>query len=110
MNTNGGHAEFVKVPAAWVARIPDSISDKEIMTFGTAGLTAALSINELMSNGVKPENGPVLVTGATGGVGSIAVSILSKIGFNVVAISGKEEKIDYLKRIGASRSYIKRYF
>jgi acrylyl-CoA reductase (NADPH) len=110
MNTNGGHAEFVKVPASWVARIPDSISDKEIMTFGTAGLTAALSINELMANGVKPENGPVLVTGATGGVGSIAVSILSKIGFNVVAISGKEEKIDYLKRIGASEVILRDTF
>ena len=110
MNTNGGHAEFVKVPAAWVARIPDSISDKEIMTFGTAGLTAALSINELIANGVKPENGPVLVTGATGGVGSIAVSILSKIGFNVVAISGKKEKIDYLKKIGANEVILRDTF
>ena len=110
MNTHGGHAQFVKVPASWVARIPDSISDKEIMTFGTAGLTAALSINELIANGVKPENGPVLVTGATGGGGSIAVSILSKIGFNVVAISGKKEKIDYLKRIGASEVILRDTF
>ncbi len=110
MNTHGGHAQFVKVPASWVARIPDSISDKEIMTFGTAGLTAALSINELIANGVKPENGPVLVTGATGGVGSIAVSILSKIGFYVVAISGKKEKIDYLKRIGASEVILRDTF
>ena len=110
MNTHGGHAQFVKVPASWVARIPDSITDKEIMTFGTAGLTAALSINELIANGVKPENGPVLVTGATGGVGSIAVSILSKIGFNVVAISGKKEKIDYLKRIGASEVILRDTF
>lgn len=110
MNTHGGHAQFVKVPASWVARIPDSISDKEIMTFGTAGLTAALSINELIANGIKPENGPVLVTGATGGVGSIAVSILSKIGFNVVAISGKKEKIDYLKRIGASEVILRDTF
>ena len=110
MNTHGGHAQFVKVPASWVARIPDSISDKEIMTFGTAGLTAALSINELIANGVKPENGPVLVTGATGGVGSIAVSILSKIGFNVVAISGKKEKIDYLRRIGASEVILRDTF
>ena len=107
MNTHGGHAQFVKVPASWVARIPDSISDKEIMTFGTAGLTAALSINELIANGVKPENGPVLVTG---GVGSIAVSILSKIGFYVVAISGKKEKIDYLKRIGASEVILRDTF
>ena len=110
MNTNGGHAEFVKIPADWVARIPDAISDKEIMTFGTAGLTAALSINELIDNGVKPESGSILVTGATGGVGSIAVSILSKIGFNVVAISGKEEKIEYLKRIGASEVILRDTF
>ena len=101
MNTNGGHAQFVKVPAPWVARIPDSITDKEIMTFGTAGLTAALSINELISNGIKPESGDILVTGATGGVGSIAVSILGKLGYNVVALSGKSEKTEFLKRIGA---------
>lgn len=102
MNTDGGHCEYVKVPAAWVARTPDAITDKEIMTFGTAGLTAALSVNELIENDVKPEDGEILVTGATGGVGSIAVSILSKIGYSVVAISGKAERIDYLKEIGAS--------
>lgn len=68
MNSDGGHAQFVKIPASWVARIPDSISDKEIMTFGTAGLTAALSVNELIENGIKPESGDILVTGATGGV------------------------------------------
>ena len=110
MNTNGGHAEFVKIPADWVARIPDAITDKEIMTFGTAGLTAALSVNELMDNGVKPESGSILVTGATGGVGSIAVSILSKIGCTGVAISGKEEKTDYLKRIGASEVILRDTF
>ena len=110
MNTNGGHAEFVKIPADWVARIPDAITDKEIMTFGTAGLTAALSVNELMDNGIRPESGSILVTGATGGVGSIAVSILSKIGFTVIAISGKEEKIDYLKRIGASEVILRDTF
>lgn len=110
MNTNGGHAQFVKIPASWVSRIPDSITDKEIMTFGTAGLTAALSINELLENGIKPESGSILVTGATGGVGSIAVSILSKIGFSVVAISGKAEKIDYLKRIGAEEVILRDTF
>ena len=110
MNSDGGHAQYVKVPASWVARIPDAISDKEIMTFGTAGLTAALSVNELIENGVKPENGEILVTGATGGVGSITVSILSKIGFQVVAISGKEEKIGYLKRIGASEVILRKDF
>ena len=110
MNTDGGHAEFVKVPASWVARIPDTITDKEIMTFGTAGLTAALSVNELLDNSVKPEDGEVLVTGATGGVGSLAVSILNKIGFTVVAVSGKEEQIDYLKRIGASEVILRDTF
>ena len=110
MNTNGGHAEFVKIPASWVARIPDAITDKEIMTFGTAGLTAALSVNELLENGIKPESGSILVTGATGGVGSIAVSILSKIGFSVVAISGKAEKISYLKRIGAEEVILRDTF
>ncbi|MGP4863512.1 YhdH/YhfP family quinone oxidoreductase [Psychrobacter sp. T6-5] len=110
MNTDGGHSEFVKVPASWVARIPDTITDKEIMTFGTAGLTAALSINELLDNGLKPEDGEILVTGATGGVGSIAVSILKKIGFTVVAVSGKEEQIDYLKQIGASEVILRDTF
>ncbi len=110
MNTNGGHAQFVKVPAAWVARIPDSISDKEIMTFGTAGLTAALSINELIENGIKPESGEILVTGATGGVGSIAVAILSKLGYSITAISGKKERIDFLKKIGANEIILRDEF
>lgn len=108
MNTNGGHAEFVKVPASWVVKMPEGITDKEIMTYGTAGLTAALSVNELLNNGVT--SGDVLVTGATGGVGSIAVSILSKLGFNVVAISGKEDKIPFLKEIGASEVILRNDF
>lgn len=110
MNSDGGHAEYVKVPAAWVARIPDSISDKEIMTFGTAGLTAALSVNELIENGIKPENGDILVTGATGGVGSIAIAILSKLGYNVTAISGKKDKINFLKKIGANEVILRNEF
>lgn len=110
MNTDGGHAEYVKMPASWVARIPDTITDKEIMTFGTAGLTAALSVNELINNGVKPEDGDILVTGATGGVGSLAVSILNKIGFSVVAVSGKEEQIEFLKQIGASEVILRDTF
>ena len=108
MNTNGGHAEFVKVPASWVIKIPEGITDKEIMTYGTAGLTAALSVNELLNNGVT--SGEILVTGATGGVGSIAVSILSKLGFNVTAISGKEEKISFLKEIGAKEVILRKDF
>jgi acrylyl-CoA reductase (NADPH) len=102
MNSDGGHAQFVKIPASWVARIPDSVSDKEIMTFGTAGLTAALSVNELIENGIKPESGDILVTGATGGVGSIAIAILSKLGYTITAISGKKERVEFLKKIGAN--------
>ena len=102
MNTDGGHAQYVKVPASWVARIPDSITDKEIMIFGTAGLTAALSVNELIEHEIIPESGDILVTGATGGVGSIAISILRKLGYNITAISGKKERVDFLKDIGAN--------
>ena len=110
MNTNGGHSEFVKVPASWVVKKPQGITAKEIMTYGTAGLTAALSVNELINNGVTPANGEILVTGATGGVGSIAVSILAKLGFDVVAISGKEDKIDFLKSLGAKEIILRKDF
>lgn len=108
MNTDGGHAEFVKVPASWVVKIPEGISDKEIMTYGTAGLTAALSVNELLNNGIT--SGDILVTGATGGVGSIAVSILNKLGFNVTAISGKEDKIPFLNSLGAKEVILRKDF
>lgn len=110
MNTHGGHAQYVKVPAPWVARIPDAMSEKEIMTLGTAGLTAALSVNELRQNGIKSETGEILVTGATGGVGSIAVSILRKMGYTVTALTGKKEKIDFLKRIGANEVIVRDEF
>ena len=110
MNSNGGHAQYVKIPASWVARIPDAISDREIITFGTAGLTAALSVNELIENGIKPESGDILVTGATGGVGSIAIAILSKLGYNITAISGKKERIDFLKKIGANEVILREEF
>ena len=108
MNTNGGHSEYVKVPSSWVIKMPKGINDKEIMTYGTAGLTAALSVNELLNNRIK--SGKVLVTGATGGVGSLAVSILNKLGFNVTAISGKEEKIEFLKSLGAKEVILRKNF
>ncbi|WP_324172573.1 YhdH/YhfP family quinone oxidoreductase [Sulfurimonas sp.] len=110
MNSDGGHQSFVKVPDAWVIKKPTDISDKEIMTYGTAGLTAGLSINELLNNGIGVESGEILVTGATGGVGSIAVAILSKLGFNVVAISAKEEKIPFLKELGAKEVILRKDF
>ncbi len=102
MNTKGGHAQFVKVPDTWVAKIPENLNSKEIMTYGTAGLTAALSVNELIKNNIKPSDGNILVSGSSGGVGSIAIAILSKLGYEVSAISSKKNKEDYLKSIGAS--------
>jgi len=110
MNTDGGHQFFVKVPSSWVVKKPIEISHKEIMTYGTAGLTAGLSVNELINNGIEPESGEILVTGATGGVGSIAVSILSKLGFKVVAISGKEDKIPFLQELGAQEVILRKDF
>lgn len=110
MNTNGGHSEYVKAPASWVVKKPQNITDKEIMIYGTAGLTAALSVNELLNNGITPSSGEILVTGATGGVGSITVSILNKLGFDVVAISGKKEKVEYLKELGAKEVILREDF
>ena len=108
MNTNGGHSEYVKVPASWIIKKPSNISLKELMIYGTAGLTAALSVNELLSNGIT--KGEVLVTGATGGVGSISLAILTKLGFDVIALSGKEDKIPYLKSLGAKEVILRSTF
>lgn len=110
MNTDGGHQSFVKVPSSWVVKKPSNITDKQIMTYGTAGLTAGLSVNELLNNGITKDSGEILVTGATGGVGSIAVSILSKLGFDIVAISGKEDKIPFLKELGAKEVILRKDF
>jgi putative YhdH/YhfP family quinone oxidoreductase len=98
---DGGYAEHVRVPADWVVRRPESMTAFDAMTLGTAGYTAALAIHLMEHNGLKPENGPVAVTGATGGVGSVAIEILAKIGYHVVAITGKGEESNYLRGIGA---------
>jgi len=109
MNTSGGLAEYVRVPAAWVVRLPSGLSLKEAMIYGTGGFTAALSVMKLTEAGVKPGDGEVLVTGATGGVGSIAMRTLAKLGYTVVAAAGllsEEEFAEYekkLKDLGASR-------
>lgn len=102
MNTDGALGQYIRVPAAWVIKRPAELSMKEAMMFGTAGLTAGLMINELVKHGVEPENGPVLVTGATGGVGSLAVAILAKAGYTVTAVTGKAEAAEFLKSIGAT--------
>lgn len=102
MNTAGGFGQYIRVPAAWVAKLPEGLSLKESMIYGTAGFTAALSVHKLLTAGVKPEQGQVVVTGATGGVGSVAVGILAKEGFEVVAATGKTDEAEFLKTMGAA--------
>jgi len=98
---DGGYAEFVRVPGDWVVRRPESMTAFDAMTLGTAGFTAAQAIMLMEHNGLAPGNGPVAVTGSTGGVGSVAVEILAKSGYEVVAITGKKEETGYLKELGA---------
>ena len=98
---DGGYAEYVRVPGDWIVRRPESMTAFDAMTLGTAGFTAALAIHLMQHNGLTPAAGPVAVTGATGGVGSVAIEILAKQGFDVVAITGKSREADYLRRIGA---------
>lgn len=98
----GGYSEYAQIPAKWVVPLPEGLSLKEAMVYGTAGLTAALSVQRLEENGLTPEKGSVLVTGATGGVGSIAVAILAKRGYHVIASTGKQSEHDFLLEIGAS--------
>ena len=97
----GGFSEYARIPADWIVPLPENLSLKEAMVYGTAGFTAALSVQRLEENGLTQEKGKVLVTGATGGVGSIAVAILAKRGYEVVASTGKESEHDYLHNIGA---------
>nr|WP_321468627.1 YhdH/YhfP family quinone oxidoreductase [uncultured Desulfobulbus sp.] len=101
MNTSGGFAEYIRVPGAWVVPLPSGMSLREAMIYGTAGFTAALSCYRLINSGVLPKQGPILVTGATGGVGSIAVALLAKSGYDVVAVTTKVNEIAYLQEIGA---------
>ena len=98
---DGGYSEYVRVPADWIVRRPESMTAFDAMTLGTAGFTAAQAILLMEHNGLKPENGSVAVTGATGGVGSVAIEILAKSGYHVVAITGKPEETHYLKALGA---------
>lgn len=101
MNTPGGFAQYIRVPADWVVPRPDGLTLREAMMLGTAGFTAALSLTRLQQLGIGPEAGEVLVTGATGGVGSLAVSILARAGYAVIAATGKPHERDFLLRLGA---------
>jgi acrylyl-CoA reductase (NADPH) len=98
---HGGYAEYGRVPADWVVPLPKGMSLHDSMALGTAGYTAALGIVRMEENGLKPENGKVIVSGATGGVGSIAIDILAQLGYEVVALTGKESQADYLRGLGA---------
>ncbi len=102
MNTPGGFGEYIRVPGEWVTKLPAGLTLRESMILGTAGFTAALCLDKLEQIGASPDDGPVVVTGATGGVGSVAVSLLAHAGYEVTASSGKSDRVDYLKALGAS--------
>lgn len=102
METDGGFGQMIRVPSKWAVKLPAGLSLKESMMLGTAGLTAAMSVQEIVASGVTPEAGPILVTGATGGVGSLAVTMLGKAGYSVTAATGKLDETDYLKGLGAT--------
>ncbi len=99
---HGGYAEYARVPAAWVVPLPTGLSLYDAMALGTAGFTAALGIVRMEENGLRPDKGPVIVTGATGGVGSLAVDMLARLRYHVVALTGKESEADYLRGLGAA--------
>ena len=99
----GGWAEFIRVPHEWIVPLPQGLTLREAMILGTAGFTAALCFDALQQHGVQPDSGPVVVSGATGGVGSVAVAVLAKLGYDVAAVTGKADAHEYLKRLGAGR-------
>lgn len=98
----GGFGQYIKVPEDWIVSLPKGLSLYESMIYGTAGFTAAQSILKIVEHGVKPEDGKILVTGATGGVGSVSVAILAKLGYQVTAVTGKSEEHPLLEKLGAA--------
>jgi acrylyl-CoA reductase (NADPH) len=98
---DGGYAEYARVPADWAVPIPKGMSLFDAMALGTAGYTAALAVVRMETNGLAPANGPVVVSGATGGVGSLAIDMLSRLGYSVTALTGKESESAYLRMLGA---------
>ncbi len=103
VNQDGGYADYARVPGDWIVPLPDGLSLYEAMGLGTSGLTAALAVDRLEKAGVKPEHGLLAISGATGGVGSLAVDMFAKRGFEVAAISGKKEQEGFLRQIGAKK-------
>ena len=109
MNTPGGFGQYIRVPAGWVMKLPPGLNMKESMIFGTAGFTAGMSVDRI-SDAVRPEDGEIVVTGATGGVGSIAVALLANLGYAVVAVSGKEDAKAFLTKLGAREIISRKLF
>lgn len=103
MNTSGGYGQYIRVPADWVVPLPKGLTLRESMIYGTAGFTAALSVYHLQREQVTPEKGEIVVTGATGGVGSIAVALLARAGYRVVAATGKAQEQEFLTKLGAAQ-------
>jgi len=101
MNTAGGFGRYIRVPADWVVPMPDGMTARDAMVYGTAGFTAGLSVRRLLDGGIRPGDGEILVSGATGGVGGLALAILAKIGYAVTAVNGRTDAADYLKSLGA---------
>jgi acrylyl-CoA reductase (NADPH) len=99
---HGGYAEYARVPAGWVVPLPDGLSARQAMALGTAGYTAGYSVAQLEDRGLEPGHGPVLVLGASGGVGSTAVGILAQRGYEVHASTGKADEADFLRELGAT--------
>jgi putative YhdH/YhfP family quinone oxidoreductase len=102
MNTPGGFGQRIRVPAGWIVPRPEGLGLRDAMILGTAGFTAALCVDKLEHAGMTPSSGPVLVTGATGGVGSVAVMLLARLGYEITAVTGKAEQHDFLKGLGAA--------
>ncbi len=98
----GGYAKYVRVPADWIVPLPSGLTPREAMIYGTAGFTAAQCVTAIAERGIEPDRGEIVVTGATGGVGSISVAILAKLGYQVAAVSGKSDRHDWLRQLGAS--------
>jgi len=107
---SGSFAEYLKIPSSWAYKIPKNISEKKVIIFGTAGFSAILAINKLIENGLNKKTRPILITGATGGVGSIAVFLLSKLGFKIISSTRSKKNFNFLKKIGTSQIIDHDYF
>jgi putative YhdH/YhfP family quinone oxidoreductase len=101
VSSDGGYSPYARVKGDWITKLPAGLSLWEAMAFGTAGYTAGIAVHRMEHNGLKPARGPVIVNGATGGVGSVAIAMFAKLGYHVVALTGKESESDWLKKLGA---------